>query len=143
MMLAVRGRLSERELRNQGRYYRGPIFHTRKPPNGKIVAQVLYASRLPSVMAGQDYLGRILLRVGALGAKKMCEILLSNSGLLGRQAEAGSGLKFGGFREAEIAFGQSQGEKFFDLGLLAVAGHRQFAHQEITRPFEHLLFAER
>jgi len=42
--------------------FRGPIFHARKPPNGKIVAQVLYASRLPGDMAGQDYLGGILLR---------------------------------------------------------------------------------
>jgi hypothetical protein len=33
-----------------------------KPPNGKIVAQVHYASRLPGVVAGQDYLGGILLR---------------------------------------------------------------------------------
>jgi len=29
-----------------------------KPPNGKIVAQVHYASRLPGFMARQDYLGQ-------------------------------------------------------------------------------------
>jgi hypothetical protein len=29
-----------------------------KPPNGKIVAQVHYASRLPGFVARQDYLGR-------------------------------------------------------------------------------------
>jgi hypothetical protein len=32
----------------------GPIFHTRKPPNGRIVAQAHFASRLPGDMAGQD-----------------------------------------------------------------------------------------
>jgi hypothetical protein len=35
-----------------------------KPPNGKIVAQVHYASRLPGDVAGQDYLRGILLRFG-------------------------------------------------------------------------------
>jgi hypothetical protein len=34
---------------------RGPIFHARKPPNGRIVAQLHYASRLPGIMDGQDY----------------------------------------------------------------------------------------
>jgi len=33
-----------------------------KPPNGRIVAQVHYASRLPGDMAGEDYLDGILLR---------------------------------------------------------------------------------
>src|SRR5271157_270972 len=33
-----------------------------KPPNGRIVAQLRYASRLSGNMAGQDYLGGILLR---------------------------------------------------------------------------------
>jgi hypothetical protein len=33
---------------------RGPIFHARKPPNGRIVAQLHYASRLPGIMDGQD-----------------------------------------------------------------------------------------
>jgi hypothetical protein len=41
-------------LRN--RRDRGPIFHARKPPNGRIVAQLRYASRLPGIVAGQDYL---------------------------------------------------------------------------------------
>jgi hypothetical protein len=42
-----------------------------KPPNGKIVAQVHYASRLPGVMAGQDYLSRILLRFLCAETKKL------------------------------------------------------------------------
>ena len=37
----------------------GPIFHA-EPPDGKIVAQVHFASRLPRVMAKQDYLARIV-----------------------------------------------------------------------------------
>jgi hypothetical protein len=61
MMPDVSGR-GRRLLRNRRRYCWGPIFHTRKPPNGKIVAQVLYASRLPGVLARQDYLRGILLR---------------------------------------------------------------------------------
>ena len=48
---------------------RGPIFHA-KPSSGKIVAQVRYASRLPRVMARQDYLTGILLRIGAPGREK-------------------------------------------------------------------------
>ena len=50
--------------------YRGPIFHARKPPNGRIVAQLHYASRLPGIMAGQDNLGGILLRFSAQRVKK-------------------------------------------------------------------------
>jgi hypothetical protein len=49
---------------------RGPIFHAKKPPDGKIVAQVLYASRLPRVMGRQDYLGGILLRIQGVWEKK-------------------------------------------------------------------------
>jgi hypothetical protein len=35
-----------------------------KPPNGRIVAQLRYASRLSGNLAGQDFLGAILLRFG-------------------------------------------------------------------------------
>jgi hypothetical protein len=38
-----------------------------------------------------------------------------------RQCE--SGLEFAGFGEAELAFGQGEGEEFLDFGLFAVAGH--------------------
>ncbi len=51
---------------NRRRNDRGPIFHA-KTSSGKIVAQVRYASRLPRVMARQDYLGRILPRIHAVG----------------------------------------------------------------------------
>lgn len=37
---------------------------------GKIVAQALYASRLPRILAGQDYLTAILLRIYAARAEK-------------------------------------------------------------------------
>jgi hypothetical protein len=47
---------------------RGPIFHA-KPSNGKIVAQKRYASRLPRIVAKQDYLGRILRRIRASGSQ--------------------------------------------------------------------------
>ena len=50
-------RLRERLLRSRRGNNRGPIFHA-KPPNGRIVAQVHYASRLPGVAARQDYLGQ-------------------------------------------------------------------------------------
>jgi hypothetical protein len=36
-----------------------------KPPDGKIVAQVHYASRLPRFKARQDYLSAILLPIEA------------------------------------------------------------------------------
>ena len=39
--------------------------------DGKIVAQVHYASRLPRVVARQDYLGGILLRIPELCSRKM------------------------------------------------------------------------
>ena len=42
--------------------------------------------------------------------------------MLAGQAK-GSGLKFAGFREPQLALGQGQGEQFLNLGLLAVAGH--------------------
>jgi hypothetical protein len=41
-----------------------------KPPNGKIVAQIRYASRLPRIVARQDYLGAILPRIEAGGRQK-------------------------------------------------------------------------
>jgi hypothetical protein len=52
------------------------------------------------------------------------------------------GLEFGGFWEAEFALGEGQGEEFLNLGLFAVAGHGQFADQEVAGAFEHLLFAK-
>jgi hypothetical protein len=62
------GSLGKRRLGNR-RDNRGPIFHA-KPPNGKIVAQVHYASRLPRVVARQDYLSGSLLRFKAHRGKK-------------------------------------------------------------------------
>jgi hypothetical protein len=50
---------------------RGPIFHA-KTSDGKIVAQERYASRLPRVMAKQDYLSRILPRIEA-GRREKCD----------------------------------------------------------------------
>jgi hypothetical protein len=41
-----------------------------KTSDGKIVAQVHYASRLPRVAAQKDYLGRILLRFWSYAAEK-------------------------------------------------------------------------
>ncbi|MFZ1051901.1 MAG: hypothetical protein WBP65_09410 [Candidatus Sulfotelmatobacter sp.] len=35
----------------------GPDLPYQKPPNGRIVAQLRYASRLPGDVAGQNYLG--------------------------------------------------------------------------------------
>jgi hypothetical protein len=61
-MLTARGWLGNRWLRNRRRDDRGLIFHANKPPNGKIVPQARYASRLPGITARQDYLSRILLR---------------------------------------------------------------------------------
>jgi hypothetical protein len=52
---------------------RGPIFHARTS-DGKIVAQLLYASRLPRIMAKQDYLSRILLRIGGSERKNVTRI---------------------------------------------------------------------
>ena len=51
---------------------RGPIFHA-KTSSGKIVAQVRYASRLPRVMARQDYLSGILPRIYA-GRREKCDL---------------------------------------------------------------------
>jgi hypothetical protein len=48
---------------------RGPIFHA-KTSDGKIVAQVRYASRLLRFVAKQDYLARILLPIQAGGGEK-------------------------------------------------------------------------
>src|SRR5579863_9597747 len=52
-------------------------------------------------------------------------------------------LEFRGFREAQVAFRESQTKEFFDLRLFAVAGHRQFADQEVAGALEHLFLAER
>ncbi len=60
------GRGGSRGLVTSRRNDRGPIFHA-KTSSGKIVAQVRYASRLPRIMARQDYLGRILPRIHAVG----------------------------------------------------------------------------
>jgi len=54
-----------------------------------------------------------------------------------------SGLEFGGFRETQFALGEGEREQFFDLGFFAVAGHGQFADQQVTGAFQHLLLAER
>jgi hypothetical protein len=43
----------------------GPIFHAKEPPDGKIVAQARYASRLLRGSAQQDYLAAILPRIGS------------------------------------------------------------------------------
>ena len=48
---------------------RGPIFHA-KTSDGKIVAQVRYASRPPRIVAKQEYLSAILPRIRALAAQK-------------------------------------------------------------------------
>jgi hypothetical protein len=48
---------------------RGPIFHA-KTSNGKIVAQVRYASRPPRDMGRQDYLDVILPPIYACGREK-------------------------------------------------------------------------
>jgi hypothetical protein len=47
---------------------RGPIFHA-QPSDGKIVAQRRYASRLPRIVAKQDYLSQILPRICAAGCQ--------------------------------------------------------------------------
>src|SRR5207302_2706219 len=39
---------------------------------------------------------------------------------------------FGGFGEAEFAFGEGEGEELFDLRLFAAAGHGEFADQKIA-----------
>jgi hypothetical protein len=49
---------------------RGPIFHA-KTSNGKIVAQVRYASRPPRDMGRQDYLDVILPPIYVGGIEKM------------------------------------------------------------------------
>ena len=51
---------------------RGPIFHA-KTSDGKIVAQIRYASRLPRVAAKQDYLDVILPRI-EVGKSKKCDL---------------------------------------------------------------------
>jgi hypothetical protein len=51
-------------------------------------------------------------------------------------------LELGGFREAEVALGQRQCEELLDLGFFAVAGHGQFADQEVAGALKHFLFAE-
>jgi hypothetical protein len=51
---------------------RGPIFHA-KTSSGKIVAQVRYASRLPRVVARQDYLSGILPRIYQ-GRREKCDL---------------------------------------------------------------------
>jgi len=50
----------------------GPIFHA-KASDGRIVAQVHYASRLPRFMARQDYLSGILPRIYA-GQREKCDL---------------------------------------------------------------------
>jgi hypothetical protein len=45
-----------------------------KPPDGKIVAQVHYASRLPRVAARQDYLRGILRRKRAEDVKNLTKM---------------------------------------------------------------------
>src|SRR5215472_11729198 len=52
------------------------------------------------------------------------------------------GLKFGSFRESQLAFREGLGEHLLDLGFLAITRHGQLAHQQVTRPFEHLLLAK-
>src|SRR5216684_3563870 len=52
------------------------------------------------------------------------------------------GLQFAGFGELEVVLGESLGEQDFDIGLFAVAGHGQFANQQVTGALEHFLFAE-
>jgi hypothetical protein len=42
-----------------------------KTSDGKIVAQERYASRLPGIVARQDYLSRILPRIEASGPTKL------------------------------------------------------------------------
>jgi len=42
-----------------------------KPSDGKIVAQLRYASRLPRIVAKQDYLSEILPRIDRPDVKKM------------------------------------------------------------------------
>jgi hypothetical protein len=54
-VLADSGSCSRGLLGIQRRDNRGPTFHA-KTSDGKIVAQVRYASRLPRVMAKQEYL---------------------------------------------------------------------------------------
>src|SRR5271166_6203137 len=58
-MLADRSGSSRGLLGIYRRDDRGPIFHA-KTSDGKIVAQVRYASRLPRIVARQDYLRAIL-----------------------------------------------------------------------------------
>ena len=41
-----------------------------------------------------------------------------------------------------LALGKRDGEDLFHFGFLAVAGHSQFADQEIAGALEHFLFAE-
>lgn len=61
---------------------------------------------------------------------------------LGEFCSCRLGLEFGGFGEAQLALGKRDGEDLFHFGFLAVAGHSQFADQEIAGALEHFLFAE-
>jgi hypothetical protein len=73
-LVSTKGRVRRRGLfRVSSGNDRGPIFHARTS-DGKIVAQLLYASRLPRIMAKQDYLSRILLRIGGSERKNVTRI---------------------------------------------------------------------
>jgi hypothetical protein len=63
--------LCGRGLLGIGRDDWGPIFHTR-PPDGKIVAQIHYASRLLCISAKQDHM-RAILRPENEHSKRNCD----------------------------------------------------------------------
>jgi hypothetical protein len=62
-------------------------------------------------------------------------------GRIGRR-NVESGLEFGGFREAEVALGEGQTEEFLDFAVFTVAGHGEFADEEVAGALKHLLLAE-
>ena len=51
--------------------------------------------------------------------------------------------QFGDFGEAEMALGERSGERLLNHALVAVARDGNLAHQQIARPLEQLLLAER
>ncbi len=57
--------------------------------------------------------------------------------------EIRSGLEFGGFGEAELAFSQGIRKDFFHFRLFAIARHGEFADDEVAGTFQHLLFSKR